>query len=251
MRAEPTREGSDSVPKRVDGIRAVTYDCWGTLLQDRDFEGAMEKRIGALRRSVDLSPKEARALLEDAWTRHDEAWKQVETFGPGRMAAYCLEREGIYDDEPIEQLTKQFEEASLEAGVIAVDGAKETLGALGDAGIGLALICDTGFTPGRVVRRLLQEQGLLEHLEIVCFSDEVGVPKPGNDIFAKALAGLGVRPPEAVHVGDLRRTDIAGARDMGMHTARFRGVHDDHSDSTEAEIVIDRHEQLLDTLGIQ
>ena len=210
----------------------------------------MEMRIGALRRFVDLSAEEARALLDEAWTMHDDAWKQVETFGPGRMAAYCLERRGIYDDEPIEQLTKEFEEASLEAGVIAVDGAKKTLDALEDAGIGLALICDTGFTPGRVVRRLLDDHGLLEHLEIVCFSDEVGVPKPGNDIFAKALAGLGVRPPEAIHVGDLKRTDIAGAHDVGMHTARFRGVHDDRSDSTEAEIVIDRHDQLLGVIGI-
>jgi putative hydrolase of the HAD superfamily len=76
------------------------------------------------------------------------------------------------------------------------------------------------------------------------------VPKPGNEIFAKALAGLGARPPEAMHVGDLRRTDIAGAHDIGMHSARFRGVHDDLSDGAEAELVFDHHEQILEALGI-
>ena len=237
--------------KRVDGIRAVTYDCWGTLLKDRDWEGAMATRQSALRRFLDLSEDEARALLEEAWARHDDAWKQVETFGPGRMAAYCLEARGIFDDDKINELTREFEEASIQTGVDGVEGAQETLAALAAANIRLGLVCDTGFTPGRVVRQLLDDNGLLDHLEVLCFSDEVGVPKPGADIFDKALAELGVRPPEAVHIGDLRRTDIAGAQDVGMHAVRFRGVHDDRSDSREARVVIDRHDEILDLLDLR
>src|SRR5919107_5233450 len=140
--------------KRVEGIRAVTYDCWGTLLKDRDWEGAMSKRIGALRRFVDLDPTEAEALVEEAWARHDDAWKQVETFGPGRMAAYCLEARGIFDDDKINELTREFEEASIQTGVEGVEGAQETLAALAAANVRLGLVCDTGFTPGRVVRQL-------------------------------------------------------------------------------------------------
>ncbi len=240
-----------SVTRRLEGIKAVTYDCWGTLLKDRDFKGAMARRAAALRDMVDLDEDQAEGLLREAWLKHDDAWKQIETFGPGRMAAYCLEARGIFEDEPIAKLTKEFEEASIETGVDPVQGAGETLAALEAAGIRRALVCDTGFTPGRVVRQLLEEADLIGFLEVTCFSDEVGVPKPGGDIYAKALAGLGVRPPEAVHVGDLRRTDIAGAHDMGMHAARFRGVHDDRSDATEAEIILDRHEQLLDVLGLR
>jgi FMN phosphatase YigB (HAD superfamily) len=237
--------------KRVEGIRAVTYDCWATLLMDRDWEGAMRKRIGALGRFLDLRDEEAEELLLEAWRKHDEAWKQVETFGPGRMAAYCLEARGIFGDEAIEELTREFEEASLVAGVAPVEGAVETLSELRRAGIRLGLVCDTGFTPGRVVRGFLDDAGLSEHLETLCFSDEVGVPKPGNEIFAKALAELGVRPPEAVHVGDLRRTDIAGAHDIGMHAARFRGIHDDASDAPDAEWVLDEHTQILEVLGLR
>jgi putative hydrolase of the HAD superfamily len=236
--------------KRVEGIRAVTYDCWGTLLKDRDWEGAMQLRLGALRRVTALDQDAATALLEEAWSRHDEAWKQVETFGPGRMAAYCLDACRIDDDEVLARLTREFEEASITSGVQAVEGALDTLEALAERGIRLGLVCDTGFTPGRVVRDLLEEAGYAPYLEMLCFSDEVGVPKPGNDIFAKALAGLGARPPEAVHVGDLRRTDIAGARDIGMHAVRFRGAHDDRSNFPDAESVIDRHEQILEILGL-
>jgi putative hydrolase of the HAD superfamily len=237
--------------KRVDGVRAVTYDCWGTLLKDRDWEGAMHKRIGALSRFLGLSKDEATSLLQEAWLKHEEAWKQVAAFGPGRMAAYCLESRGISDDNSLEELTREFEEATLEYGVDPVEGAEETLEALTHAGVRRGLICDTGMTPGRVVRRLLEQAGLAQHLEVFCFSDEVGEPKPGNQIFEKALAGLGVHPPEAIHVGDLRRTDIAGAHDVGMHAARFRGVHDDQSDAPEAKIVLDRHIELLDVLGLE
>jgi putative hydrolase of the HAD superfamily len=236
--------------KRVNGIRAVTYDCWGTLLKDRDWEGAMAIRQSALHRFLDLSEEEAKALLNEAWARHDEAWKQVETFGPGRMAAYCLEARGIFDDDKITELTHEFETASIQTGVDGVEGAAETLQRLADVEIRRALVCDTGFTPGRVVRELLEENGLLQYLETLCFSDEVGVPKPGAEIFDKALAELGVRPSEAVHVGDLKRTDIAGARDFGMRAVRFRGVHDDKSDAPEARFVIDRHEELLDLIGL-
>ena len=236
--------------RRVDGIRAVTYDCWGTLLQDRDWKGAMTNRVGALRRFLDISEDEARDLIDEAWAKHDEAWKQVETFGPGRMAAYCLENRGIFDDEPIAELTKEFEEATMAHGIDAVEGAQETLQRLEDAGIRRGLICDTGLTPGRVVREMLDEVGLLKYLPVTCFSDEVGVPKPANEIFEKALAELGVRPPEAIHIGDLRRTDIAGAHDVGMHAIRFNGVHDDTSDTAEAKIVISRHMEVLEVLGL-
>src|SRR3990170_635708 len=113
--------------KRVDGIRAVTYDCWGTLLKDRDWEGAWRKRLGALSSFLGIDEDDADGLLREAWAKHDEAWKQVETFGPGRMAAYCLEARGVWDDDSLTSLTKEFEEASLEVGVEAVEGTVTTL----------------------------------------------------------------------------------------------------------------------------
>jgi putative hydrolase of the HAD superfamily len=236
--------------RRFEGIQAVTYDCWATLLQDADWKSAHELRRSALLRFLDLNEVEADSLLEEAWAKHDEAWKQVETFGPGRMAAYCLEARGVSDDDSIARLTKEFEEASLTGGVKAVEGAGDVLETLRSKDIRLGLVCDTGFSSGHVVRKLLQDQDLLGHLEVLCFSDEVGVPKPGNEIFDKALAGLGVRPPDASHVGDLKRTDIAGAHDVGMHAIRFRGVHDDKTDAREAECVMDRHQQIFECLGL-
>jgi FMN phosphatase YigB (HAD superfamily) len=68
--------------------------------------------------------------------------------------------------------------------------------------------------------------GLLEYLEVTAFSDEVGVPKPHPRMFVTALEGLGVAASGAVHVGDLRRSDVAGARAHGMASVRIT-VHND------------------------
>ncbi len=63
-------------------------------------------------------------------------------------------------------------------------------------------------------------------------------------------------PVGVVHVGDLRRTDVAGARALGMATVRFRGVVEDDvpeegdDDGPEADHVIDRLAELPALLGV-
>ena len=61
-----------------------------------------------------------------------------------------------------------------------------------------------------------------------------------------ALDMLGATPERAMHVGDLRRTDVAGAAALGMRTARYRRLNDDvASDGPEADFVIEGHRELL------
>jgi FMN phosphatase YigB (HAD superfamily) len=231
-------------------IRAVTFDCWATLIRDRDFDAATRRREEAIRRLLGADDPRAASLLNEAWERHHDAWKGVATFGPGRMAAFCAEQLGVDDADVVAELTAEFEEATMATGVEAVEGAEHTLRSLEAAGLRRALVCDTGMTPGRVVRWMLGDVGLLPYLEVLCFSDEVGVPKPDAGIFAKALAELGVKPEEAVHVGDLKRTDVAGARAFGMAAVRFRGAHDDRSELPDADAVLDHLPELLDLLAV-
>jgi CRISPR-associated Cas5-like protein len=44
---------------------------------------------------------------------------------------------------------------------------------------------------------------------------QVAAEKPNPTIFLKACELLGVKPEEAVHIGDDRRNDVWGARDAG------------------------------------
>jgi FMN phosphatase YigB (HAD superfamily) len=75
------------------------------------------------------------------------------------------------------------------------------------------------------------------------------VYKPDPAIFARALTSLGDVPADrALHVGDLKRTDVAGARAFGMKSVRYRGANDDTEDLPDADHVIDHHTQLFGVL---
>lgn len=54
---------------------------------------------------------------------------------------------------------------------------------------------------------------------------DVGAMKPAPDLFRRALDHCGVRPSQAVHVGDHPINDIAAAADVGMRTVWLNGPH--------------------------
>jgi putative hydrolase of the HAD superfamily len=91
----------------------------------------------------------------------------------------------------------------------------------------LAVISDTGLTPGRVLRQLLQEDEISHYFTHLTFSDELGRSKPHPDTFLSTLAALGATPGQAVHVGDLLRTDVAGAQAVGMRGVQYTGLIQD------------------------
>jgi putative hydrolase of the HAD superfamily len=58
----------------------------------------------------------------------------------------------------------------------------------------------------------LEPRGLLEHVDGVVTSAEVGAAKPDVAVFERALELAGAPASEAVHVGDSLENDVAGAR---------------------------------------
>jgi putative hydrolase of the HAD superfamily len=235
--------------------RAVTFDCWNTLLYEPDPQRAHGWRVDALveiaaRVGAEADPATVRVVLETVWLRHIQLWQRGVSTGPGDIAGWSLRELGSEDAGAVGELTRAFAEASLATEILPLEGARATLERLAACGVRRALVCDTGFSPGPVVRELLDRSGLLDLLEVQIFSDEEGVPKPHRRMFEAALAPLGVEPAAAVHVGDLRRTDVAGAREVGMRTIRIRDRHDDDTDLPEADAVADTHAHLLEILGV-
>ncbi|HET6793634.1 MAG TPA: HAD-IA family hydrolase, partial [Acidimicrobiales bacterium] len=180
-------------------------------------------------------------------------WTANEQFRAAEAAEHIIENLG-FDVSPSlrTDLVDAFGRAGEEAELHTTDGVGECLRALKGAGLRLGIICDVGMTPSVTLRAHLDRAGLLGLFDHWSFSDEVGVYKPDARIFRHALDGLGgVEPAEAAHIGDLRRTDIAGALAMGMTAVRYMGVNDDTSQpEPEGHHVIDDHRQLPATLGL-
>jgi putative hydrolase of the HAD superfamily len=208
-------------------IKAVTFDCWGTLIQDHDFASATAVRVRAIADAADgrLSPEDARELLDRAWREHHHHWLDGKQYGSPGIARFVADELG--DQAIYGLLQESFEDAGRHGKIEEVPGARATLQTLRDNDIHTALVCDAGMTPGRIVRDFLDGLGLLEQLEFCAFSDEIGVPKPSSRMFEAALDAIGSQPSDAVHVGDLLRTDVDGARAFGMRTIRITAVNDD------------------------
>jgi putative hydrolase of the HAD superfamily len=105
-----------------------------------------------------------------------------------------------------------------------VAGSAAALGEMGDAGIPLAVVSNSD---GRVEEQLRQA-GLCQvgpgrgtPVAAIVDSGAVGFAKPDPAIFEIALEALGVRPSEAVHVGDSVYYDVGGARAAGVRPLHF------------------------------
>lgn len=230
-------------------LRAVTFDFWNTIA--RVPTGAMtEARRRAIAAAcegsgIEVEPKLVSAALEEVGMRWERAWGEGVHLHPEEGAAILVRALGVEAgmDEPV---VEAFLGAGRGVGLELAPDVDSTLAALGERGIRIGIVCDVGFSGGALLRDLLAREGLLDHFDGWAFSDEVGHYKPAPQPFEAALRSLGARPEEAMHVGDLRRTDVAGAAALGMATVRYRGMHDDAEEGgVEADFVVDSHLELI------
>lgn len=246
------RAGAAPASGPLAGVRAVTFDLWLTLIRDRDSALVWQQRVDALAGALGVDARRARELLRTAYGVHRDAWDDGHALPLPLVADVVLRAAGRAPDPGLQRAVLEAFDAPTSAdGVELLPGAAAALAALPAAGLPVGLVCDTGFTSGAGLRRVLAGLGLLDAFTVLVFSDETRVPKPGARAFRAALAALGTAPAEVVHVGDLRRKDVAGARAVGMRTVRYRGAVDDVDlEHPEADVVVDDHRDLLALLGV-
>jgi HAD superfamily hydrolase (TIGR01549 family) len=95
---------------------------------------------------------------------------------------------------------------------------------LTEAGILRAVISNADEDVTEFCKRL----AFADDMDLIVTSATVGWEKPDVRTFRAALDPLGVRPEEALHIGDQPRSDVAGALATGMRAALLDryGRHD-------------------------
>ncbi len=243
-------------------LRAVTFDFWNTLVRADDGV-ARDRRLSAwlgllAGEGFDFDRDVVQGALRHAGRRFDDSWKANRLYAADDAVRDMLVHLGI---EPSPALRAQllativgrepgYEPLLTDHVVAALDGLRA-------AGIKVGIICDVGLSPSTTLRGFLAHHEILDRFDHWSFSDEVGCFKPDPAIFAHALDGLGgIDPSAAAHVGDLRRTDVAGALGAGWFAVRYTGAYDDPgsaedgSDQVEADAVVADHADLPAALGV-
>ena len=234
-------------------IEAVTFDFWNTIA--RVPPGTMSdvrRRAVAAACEAHGVAVEAEMLgrtLEEVGARYQGSWEAGEHFHPDEGVEMLVAALGL-EGAAREAVGEAFLGAARETEIGLAPDVDQALGALRERGVRIGIVCDVGFSGGETLRGLLERKGLLGYFSGWAFSDEVGHYKPSPRIFEAALASLGAQPEAALHIGDLRRTDIAGAAALGMRTVRYTGLHDDQDldSGPEADFVLDSHRDLPDLL---
>ncbi len=213
-------------------IEAVTFDFWETLAQDspENLRRARDLRIDGLREVLrgagfDRPREPFEAAHEESMRRIAAVWgtgKDVGTREQVGMFLGCLDASlpGAMGGDTWPSLEEAYATPALSFPPAVRPGSGRVLWALRERGIRIGLISNTGRTPGRVLRIILQRAGLLEHFDALTFSDEAGLRKPDPRVFRWTLNKLGSRPEKAAHVGDDLEADVGGARAAGL-----RGIH--------------------------
>jgi putative hydrolase of the HAD superfamily len=236
-------------------ISVVTFDFWGTLYQDVSGRDA---RLNVLAEALSQygQPRQW-ADLEKAHQLAWSTWKRVwmEEHRSITTEDWLLQMLAFPDAELPESaradLRQPIEEVYLKGNELRpVPGVADVLPRLARR-YRLGLISDVGLTPGRVLREILRRDSLLPFFKALTFSDETGATKPLPKQFLHTLDLLEARPEEAVHIGDLPETDLAGARGVGIKAVLFlaESHRDDGLPMAHASFeAYEELEQLLESL---
>ena len=200
-------------------IKAVSFDFYNTLVR---FWPPLEEIQQAACRELGLTVNEEAitrgyAVADVFFNRENEDRplslrsdeERLDFFG--RYEQLILETAGILVSMDLAQRVWKMAIA-VPKDFIPFNDTLPALEQLREAGYKLGVITNLR----RDLDQLCQQIGLSPYLDFTMSSEEAGTEKPHPPIFLAALKRAGAAPEEAVHVGDQVRSDVMGAKGVGM-----------------------------------
>ncbi|GAB4851740.1 hypothetical protein Ancab_031142 [Ancistrocladus abbreviatus] len=189
--------------------KALLVDAVGTLVIPSQPMAQIYRQFGekyGVEYSEDEILRRYRRAYEQPWVR-----SRLRYVDDGRpfWRYIVTSSTGCSDNQYFEELYHYY--MTDKAWHLCDPNAEKVFEALRKAGVKVALVSnfDTRLRP------LLRTLNCEHWFDAVAVSAEVSAEKPNPTIFLKACEFLGVKPDDAVHVGDDRRNDIWGARAAG------------------------------------
>jgi FMN phosphatase YigB (HAD superfamily) len=213
------------------GIRGISFDFWNTLFREAPdgFEFYASRRHAALLEAAgefgSVSQQDVERACAAEYRIHHSVWiNEHRTLSAFERISNCMTHLGVrVPEQRLSELTRFCEDGILERPPVPIEGARETIEQLSKTHR-LGIISDVGFSPGRALRQVLTDCGMIDAFESLVFSDEAGHSKPHPEVFAITVRTLEAPPGEMAHIGDLEHTDIIGAKRAGYQAIRFVGI---------------------------
>src|SRR5579871_3768931 len=223
-------------------IKAVTFDLWLTLIWDsKELEEYRRlrrllnfhkfvKRVGARGEAAEhISFNAVRLAMEQLSEKVKKVYDKGRDVSPEDRGRMLFELLGIKFSRG------EAAHVDTQAGRIMSDSgyhakyphlnpeAEPALKELKEAGMRIGLVSNAARS-ANTYSRMLKSFGIAQYFDELTISCEIGYLKPRKEIFAASLHALGVKPHEALHVGDLFKADVVGATSYGMNAALYTGL---------------------------
>jgi putative hydrolase of the HAD superfamily len=209
-------------------IDTVTFDLWNTLIytSPQDNLKYKNKRIEGFLCVLRKSGRDvSREEIEKAYDKSFELYKpirdrnaDISTREQVQIILECLGNSEFQDlaEEVLSELDGVLSNAIFSDLPNLVERSEETLSYLDKKNYKIGLICNTGRTPGRVLREVLRRRNIIQFFRVLTFSDELKIRKPSPKFFYRTLKLLDSSPGTALHIGDELESDILGSKRCGM-----------------------------------
>lgn len=229
-------------------VAAVTFDLWQTLILDTPEVGRPrgERRLAdtlailhregfaCTTEQLQVAFRACLARLDVVRYQGDDFTfeEQVDLFLSG-IEGVALERLGVAVRG---ELATRYADCYLDHPPAIDAHAASVLRAMREMNLKVALICNTGATPGSTQRRFLEQAGLSQYFDLLVFSDEERASKPAPRIFAATLERIGATAAETVHIGDHPRNDVLGAKQAGLRAIWLRRKDEPYEVEPDARV---------------
>lgn len=272
---EPVPTGESPRLQPLEGIRAVAFDVYGTLIisgsgdvgtdqtQSRgaafreafiaaglSFEGDADSAAATLRRTIETHQQRRRdAGIEYPEIDIIDVWRET-------LDEFKVE---VADEELLQAVAVEFECRTNPTWIMP--GAAKVLKQLQESEMTLGIISNAQFYTPLVLEALFgvppERLGFAPDLQV--YSYRYGHAKPGTFLYdrsAAAFAERGTAPREVLYVGNDLLKDVMPAARVGLRTALFAGdarslrkrVGDERVREVSPDLVVTELSQILDVL---
>jgi putative hydrolase of the HAD superfamily len=246
-------------------IKGITFDLWDTVFIDDSDEPKRKKagrptkaveRRELVKQFVDKHQVISQEIVNAVYDTQDAAFRlawheQHVTWTVKERLEIVLKGLGVtLPENELNELVLLHEEMELEFRPDFIIGVHDAIKTLSE-NYKLGVISDAIFSPGRSLKKLLEDEGLLKYFTAFVFSDEVGCSKPAKCVFEAAKEGLGFEYNEIIHIGDREHNDVLGPKKMGMHSVLCLAALDRGSDRTRPDAYFENYNELpklIDTI---
>jgi len=199
-------------------IKLVSFDFWNTLIFNKDPLHTIMKKAKALSKLTGVGREIAYQVIEriekQTEKEREEKMKEISSEEVSKRIVLAIDNPRVHGE-----FKKIYDGIVENAPLKLEETAVKTLDRLKQNNKKIAILSNTSH--GYVLKKILENKGVIQYFDFLIFSDEVTYRKPHPFIFSKLVELSGIKPQEIIHVGDRCNLDVEGAKNAGFLTGWY------------------------------